>query len=157
MVKATLTSEKEEASKNKFEDDVMTKLIANNPFTVPAEMIEDSVNRQVEKLENQAKAYGLTADLLLKYQGIESLDQYKELLKPGVENSIKEEFILESIAKVEKLKLAKEDYDKYYGQIAEYQKKTVKEVKTNLPKEVVKDRFLLFKARDLVLESVVVK
>lgn len=157
MVKATLTSEKEEASKNKFEDDVMTKLIANNPFTVPAEMIEDSVNRQVEKLENQAKAYGLTADLLLKYQGIESLDQYKELLKPGVENSIKEEFILESIAKVEKLKLAKEDYDKYYGQIAGYQKKTVKEVKDNLPKEVVKDRFLLFKARDLVLESVVVK
>lgn len=157
MVKATLTSEKEEASKNKFEDDVMTKLIANNPFTVPAEMIEDSVNRQVEKLENQAKAYGLTADLLLKYQGIESLDQYKELLKPGVENSIKEEFILESIAKVEKLKLAKEDYDKYYGQIAGYQKKTVKEVKDNLPKEVVKDRFLLFKARDLVLASVVVK
>lgn len=157
MVKTTLTNEKEEASKNKFEDDVMTKLIANNPFTVPAEMIEDSVNRQVEKLENQAKAYGLTADLLLKYQGIESLDQYKELLKPGVENSIKEEFILESIAKIEKIKLAKEDYDKYYGQIATYQNKTVKEVKANLPKEVVKDRFLLFKARDLVLESVVVK
>ena len=157
MVKATLTSEKEEASKNKFEDDVLTKLIANNPFTVPAEMIEDGVNRQVEKLENQAKAYGLTADLLLKYQGIESLDQYKELLKPGIENSIKEEFVLESIAKQEKLKLTKEDYDKYYGQIAKYQNKTAKEVKASLPKEVVKDRFLLFKARDLVLESVVVK
>lgn len=157
MVKANLTAEKEEASKNKFEDDVLTKLIENNPFTVPAEMIEDGVNRQVEKLENQAKAYGLTADLLLKYQGIESLDQYKELLKPGIENSIKEEFILESIAKVEKIKLVKEDYDKYYGQIAKYQNKTVKEVKANLPKDVVKDRFLLFKARDLVLESVVVK
>ncbi len=157
MVKANLTAEKEEASKNKFEDDVLTKLIENNPFTVPAEMVEDGVNRRVEQLENQAKAYGLTAELLLQYQGIQSLDQYKELLKPGIENSIREEFILESIAKVEKVKLAKEDYDKYYEQIAKYQNKTAKEVKANLPKEAVKDRFLLFKARDLVLASVVVK
>ena len=105
MIKETLQADKEEASKNKFEDDVLTKLCENNPFTIPSEMIENSVNQRVEQLENQAKQYGIPADILLKYQGIESIDQYKELLKPGVENSIKEEFILESIAKVEKLKL----------------------------------------------------
>ncbi len=157
MVKTNLQTEKEEASKNKFEDDVMNKLCENNPFTIPSEMIEDNVNRRVEQLENQAKAYGLTAELLLKYQGVESLEQYKELLRPGIKSSIQEEIILEEIAKVEKLKLAKEDYDKYYEQIAKYQNKEAKEIKKQLPKESVKERFLLFKARDLVLESVVLK
>ena len=157
MVKDNLQSEKEEASKNKFEDDVLTKLCENNPVVIPEEMIEDSINRRVEQLENQAKMYGLNAELLLKYQGVESLDQYKELLRPGIKTSIQEEVILEAIAKVEKLKLTKEDYEKYYAQIAKYQNKDVKDIKAQLPKDSVKDRFTLFKARDLVLESVVLK
>ena len=157
MVKETLQADKEEASKNKFEDDVMTKLCENNPVVIPTEMIEDSVNRRVEQLENQAKMYGLTAELLLKYQGVESLEQYKELLRPGIKTSIQEELVLEAIAKAEKLKLTKEDYEKYYAQIAKYQNKEVKEVKAQLPKDSVKERFTLFKARDLVLESVVLK
>ena len=36
-------------------------------------------------------------------------------------------------------------------------RKDLKEVKKALPKANVKERFLLFKARDIVLESVVVK
>ena len=99
----------------------------------------------------------MTADVLLKYQGIESVEQYKELLTPGVKNSIHEELLFDAIVKAEKLKLTKEDYDKYYAEIAKYQRKEVKEVKEKLAKDQVKDRFLLFKARDLVLQSVVIK
>ena len=157
MLKENLEKEKAEASKNKFEDDVLTKLLENNPVDIPQEMVDTQINNKVAQLEAQAKQYGLTADLLLKYQGVESVEQYKELLAPGIKTSIQEEFVLDAIVKAEKLKLDKEDYEKYYAQIAEYQHKEVKEVKAKLPKSEVKDRFLLFKARDLVLESVVLK
>ena len=157
MLKENLEKEKQEASKNKFEDDVLTKLLENNPVDIPQEMIDTQVNNKVAQLEEQAKQYGLTADLLLKYQGVENVEQYKELLAPGIKTSIQEEFVLDAIVKAEKLKLEKEDYEKYYGQIAAYQHKELKEIKANFPKATVKERFLLFKARDLVLENVVLK
>jgi len=157
MVKENLTAEKQEASKNKFEDDVITLLCEKNPVVIPSEMVEEQVKGRVQQLENQAAQYGMTADVLLKYQGIESVEQYKELLTPGVKNSIHEELLFDAIVKAEKLKLTKADYDKYYAEIAKYQRKEVKEVKEKLAKDQVKDRFLLFKARDLVLESVVIK
>lgn len=40
MLKENLAKEKEEASKNKFEDDVLTKLVENNPVKIPEEMVE---------------------------------------------------------------------------------------------------------------------
>ena len=157
MVKENLTSEKAEASKNKFEDDALTLLCEKNPVVIPNEMVEEQVKSRVQQLEAQASQYGMPADVLLKYQGIDSIEQYKELLAPGIKTSIQEELIFDAIVKAEKLKLAKEDYEKYYGEIAKYQRKEVKEVKAKLPKAQVKERFLLFKARDLVLENVVIK
>lgn len=157
MVKDNLTNEKVEASKNKFEDDALTLLCEKNPVVIPQEMIDAEVGNRVKKLESQASQYGFPVDVFLKYQGIESVDQYKELLVPGVKTTIQEELIFDAIVKAEKVKLDKEDYDKYYAEIAKYQRKDLKEVKKALPKANVKERFLLFKARDIVLESVVVK
>lgn len=157
MVKDNLTNEKVEASKNKFEDDALTLLCEKNPVVIPQEMIDAEVDNRVKKLESQASQYGFPVDVFLKYQGIESVDQYKELLVPGVKTTIQEELIFDAIVKAEKVKLVKEDYDKYYAEIAKYQRKDLKEVKKALPKANVKERFLLFKARDIVLESVVVK
>ena len=157
MVKENLTNEKVEASKNKFEDDALTLLCEKNPVVIPQEMIDAEVDNRVKKLESQASQYGFPVDVFLKYQGIESVDQYKELLVPGVKTTIQEELIFDAIVKAEKVKLDKEDYNKYYAEIAKYQRKDLKEVKKALPKANVKERFLLFKARDIVLESVVVK
>ena len=157
MIKENLAKEKEEASKNKFEDDVLTKLVENNPVKIPSEMIEDQVARRVQQLEAQAAQYGMTADLILKYQGIETLDQYKELLRPGITTQIQEELIFDAIAKQEKLKLTAADYNKYYEQIAKGQHKDVEEIKKAYPKDQMKERFLLFKAHDFVLESAVIK
>lgn len=157
MVKDNLTNEKVAASKNKFEDDALTLLCEKNPVVIPQEMIDAEVDNRIKKLESQASQYGFPVDVFLKYQGIESVDQYKELLVPGVKTTIQEELIFDAIVKAEKVKLVKEDYDKYYAEIAKYQRKDLKEVKKALPKANVKERFLLFKARDIVLESVVVK
>ena len=46
MLKENLEKEKQEASKNKFEDDVLTKLLENNPVDIPQEMIDTQVNNK---------------------------------------------------------------------------------------------------------------
>ena len=151
-LKNKLVSEATEANNNKFEDDVFKKVLENNPVYIPEAMINNEVDKRVKQLEDTAKQYGMPAETLLKYQGVESLEQYRTLLVPGVTENIHYEIVIAQIAKQEKVKLTKEDFDKYYVRFANG--KDVKEIKKQYPKDIVTNYFKLLKAHDLVLESV---
>ena len=153
-LKNRLVADREEASQNKFVDDVFKIVLDNNPVVIPDAMINNDIERKVKNLEATAKGYGIPAEMLLKYQGIESLDQYKELLKPGVKDEIHYEIVVEAIAKQEKLKLTAADYNKYYQKVADQEKLTLKEVKAKYAKDSIKNYFLMQKAQEFVLDSV---
>ena len=153
FLKANLVTDRTEAANNKFEDDVFNQLLANNPVVIPDDMVNEGVERRVKQLEAQAKQYNMPVDLLLKYQGLESVEQYKELLAPGVKSNIHYELVVAAIAKQENIKLLAADYTKYYKKMAG--KGKVEDVKAQYPKEAVKDYFMMLKAHDLVLENVV--
>jgi len=152
FLKENLLTEKKEAAQNAFEDVVFNKLLENNPVAIPDELVEREVEKKVKQLENTAKNYQIPLDLFLKYQGIESVEQYKELVTPGVKTNIHYEVVIYSVMKQEKIKLTKEDYEKYYEQMAK--NSDVKEIKAKYPKEAVKDYFMMLKAHDLVLANV---
>lgn len=152
FLKANLITDRTEASKNKFEDDVFTKLLENNPVVIPDELVEREVQKKVAELQKTADMYKIPLEYFLKYQGIESVEQYKDLVTPGIKTNIHYEAVIMSIVKQEKVKLVKEDYEKYYAQLAKG--KDVSEVKKAYPKDQVSDYFKLLKAHDLVLENV---
>lgn len=152
FLKENLITDRTEASNNKFEDDVFTKLLENNPVVIPDELIDAEVQKKVDELSNTANQYGIPLDYFLKYQGIDSIEQYKELVRPGVKTNIQYEVIMYAIVKQEKIKLTKEDYDKYYEKLANG--KDVKEVKEKYSKEKVTEYFKLLKSHDLVLSNV---
>ena len=152
FLKANLVTDRTEAANNKFEDDVFTKLLEGNPVVIPQELVDREVQKKVDELAKTAEMYKIPLEFFLKYQGIESVDQYKELVTPGVKSNIQYEVIIMAIVKQEKIKLTKEDYEKYYVKVANG--KDVNEVKKSLPKDKVTDYFKLLKAHDLVLENV---
>lgn len=152
FLKGNLVTDRTEAANNKFEDDVFTKLLESNPVVIPQELIDREVQKKVDELSKTAEMYKIPLEYFLKYQGIESVEQYKELVTPGVKSNIQYEVIIMAIVKQEKIKLTKEDYEKYYVKIANG--KDIKEVKKSLPKDKVTDYFKLLKAHDLVLENV---
>lgn len=152
FLKENLMTEKKEACQNTFEDLVFNKLLENNPVVIPDELVEREVEKKVKQLENTANNYQIPLDLFLKYQGIESVEQYKELVTPGVKTNIHYEVVIYSVMKQEKIKLEKEDYEKYYAQMAK--NSSVKEIKEKYPKAAVKEYFMMLKAHDLVLANV---
>ena len=85
-------------------------------------------------------------------ENVKTVEQYKELVTPGVKTNIHYEVVIYSVMKQEKIKLAKEDFDKYYAQMAK--NSSVKEIKAKYPKETVKEYFMMLKAHDLVLANV---
>lgn len=152
FLKGNLVTDRTEAANNKFEDDVFTKLLESNPVVIPQELIDREVQKKVDELSKTAEMYKIPLEYFLKYQGIERVEQYKELVTPGVKSNIQYEVIIMAIVKQEKIKLTKEDYEKYYVKVANG--KDIKEVKKSLPKDKVTDYFKLLKAHDLVLENV---
>ncbi len=152
FLKGNLITDATEAANNKFEDDVFRALLEKNPVVIPDDMIASEVEHRMKHLEETAKQYNMPAELLLKYQGIESVDQYKELIKPGIKNDIHYQVVISAIVKQEKIKLLAADFNKYYAQMAKGG--DVEEIKKQYPKERVTDYFKMLKAHDLILENV---
>lgn len=152
FLKNNLIVDQTEANENKFEDDVFTKVLENNPVVIPQELVDIEVERKVKDLEKAANSYQIPLDYFLKFQGIESVEQYKELVIPGIKTNIQYEVILDSIIKKENITLNEEDYEKYYAVLAKG--KDIEEIKKAYSKESVDSYFKTLKAHDLVLQNV---
>lgn len=154
-IKDIITKEKTEASENKFADDCITLAMENATVDVPEGMVDTEVNHQVSQIERQAKMYNMPVDVLLKYSGLESLDAYKEAVRPSALLSVKQRLVFSEIAKAEKIKVSKADYNKEIKLIVKETGKTEEEVMKVYTKEAVTPYILLQKAIELVKSSAV--
>ena len=157
FVKEVIEKEKTEASENKFVDDLTNKVLENAKVEIPQGLINDEVERQVKQVEAQAKAYGLTTDLLLQYTGAGSLEQYKEAIKPGCEMQIKHRVVYLAIAKAEKIKVSAKDYKNELKVIAAEIKGTVEEAQARYSKEALTPYLQIKKVSELVKSTAIVK
>lgn len=155
-VSETLAIDKKEANENKFTDDVLHAVCDDAKVDIPEALVHNKLNQMVSQIENQAKAYGITADQLLSFQGT-TMEQYKEMMKPAAKRYVLESVVLEAVKKEAKVKLVKADYDKYYQELAKQYNQTLEQITKNLPKEQVKDYFMTLKTIDLLKENAVLK
>jgi len=157
FVKEVIEKEKTEASENKFVDDLTNKVLENAKVEIPQGLINDEVERQVKQVEAQAKAYGLTTELLLQYTGAGSLEEYKEAIKPGCEMQIKHRVVYLAIAKAEKIKVSAKDYKNELKVIAEEIKGTVEDAQARYSKEALTPYLQIKKVSELVKSTAIVK
>ena len=157
FVKEVIEKERTEASENKFIDDLTNKVLENAKVEIPQGLINDEVERQVKQVEAQAKAYGLTTELLLQYTGAGSLEDYKEAIKPGCEMQIKHRVVYLAIAEAEKIKVSAKDYKDELKVIANEIKGTVEEAAAKYSKEALTPYLQIKKVSDLVKSTAIVK
>ena len=154
-IKEIITKEKTEASENKFADDCINLAMENAIVDVPEGMIDTEVRHQVSQIERQAKMYNMPVDVLLKYSGLESLEAYKEAVRPSCLLSVKQRLVFSEIAKAEKIKVTKADVEKELKLIAKETGKEVEEISKVYTKEALTPYILLQKAIELVKSSAV--
>lgn len=154
FVKDVIKKDKEEAAENKFTDDCVTKAVENATLEVPEGMVDTEVDHQIKGIERQAKMYGMSVDVLLKYSGIESLDVYKQTIRPSALTAVKQRLVLDEIAKVEKLKVNKTDYEKEIKEVIKETGKSEEEVRKLYTIEAITPYILTQKAIKLIKDSV---
>ena len=157
FVKESLVKERTEASENKLTDDILTKAVDNATVEVPESLVTEEVNRSFKQVENQAKMYNMPVEQLLKYYGIDSVDAYKEALKPNALASVKQRIVFAEVAKVEKLKVSDKDYNQELDTIVKEVGKSLDEVKKVYTKEALTPYILMQKAIELIKKEAIVK
>lgn len=156
-VKEILLKEKEEASNNKFFDDVLMLAINNSTFEVPESLVEEEVNRNFSQIASQAKMYNVSVSTLLQMYGIESEEKYKETIRPTALMTVKQKAVLAKVAEVEKIKVSEKEYNAEYETIAKEYGKTIDEVKKMYAKEVLTPYLKMQKALEVIKSTAVSK
>ncbi len=154
FVKDVIKKDKEEAAENKFTDDCVTKAVENATLEVPEGMVDTEVDHQIKGIERQAKMYGMSVETLLKYSGLESVDAYKETIRPSALTAVKQRIVMDAIAKAEKLKVTKKDYEDEIKEVIKETGKSDEEVRKVYTLEALTPYILLQKAIKLVKDNV---
>lgn len=151
-----IKEEKEEASENSFEFDVVDKVCKNAKVDIPEVLVDRRVNSMIEQEERRLEGYGISLEQYLAYQGL-NLDLFKEQAREVAKNDVLRELVLNKVMEVEKVELTDEDIEKGYEKLAKRYNQEVEIIKKQLPVDRVTYHFLLEKTVDLLKEKAVVK
>ena len=163
-VKKLLKDQKEKEAENYLMDTLMKKIEKNSKIVVPQAVINDEVEKQVSRIEEQAKQYNVPVDILLQYSGFESMDAYRQAGDVYIKRQIVEEIIVEEIIKKENFEVTQEEIDNEYAKLANVQEsdseeeaaKKLADVKAKYATSQVEHHIMMVKALDLIKNSAVI-
>lgn len=98
-------------------DEVSKKLVEDSEVKVSDIEIESGVNAELNNMAQQYQMYGIAFEQMLQMTG-QTIDDMKAQIRPRVEDSIKLRYILEEIAKEEKIEVDEKEIDEYLEEIA---------------------------------------
>ena len=103
-----LTKEKEQKARQKKEDAIIEKVIANAEMDVPEVMYDNRVDDLIAEYEQNMKMQGLTLDAYCKFSG-QTVEDLKKQLRPMAKNSVDAKLVIDQIVKDENIEATDED------------------------------------------------
>ena len=153
-IRATILREKTEGIENAFQNAVLEKVAAGAKIDIPAAMIDEEVNAELERFDYQLRSQGMSLEQYSKMLGGD-LSGLRSSFRPGAENQLKIRLTLQAIAEAEKIEVTEEEIEAEYAKLAETYKMDVERIKKMVPAEEIKSDLVTRKARDLVVASAV--
>lgn len=134
-LKADILKKKTEEKEKQVEIDAENKLVDTivdaTKIDVPDCMVESQLDNFVEDIKQRLSYQGLNFDDYLKYTNT-TLADYRNSRKKEAQKAVKTSLTLQEIVKAEKIKVTEKDVDKKLGEIADYTKRTVEELKATM-------------------------
>ena len=151
-----LTEEATQKADNKMMEDLFKKITKSSKIVVPEAVIESELEKQVKRVEDQAKQYNVPTEVLLQYSGYASLDAFKEAGRKHLKTRITNDVIIEEIVKAEKIKATSKEVEAEYKKAAGDDAKRLEELKKQVSEEQVAENIKYNKALELIKKNAVV-
>ncbi len=115
-IREKLEKRAEDNADRAFEDAVLDAVSDNAEVDIPKAMIDDEVTAMLRDMEMRLAYQGMKLDDFAKYTG-QTIDQLREQYRPGAEERVRKNLVLEAVMKAENIAATDEDVDK---EIADY-------------------------------------
>lgn len=148
-----LTKEAETKADNKMMEDLFKKITKKSKIVVPEAVIESELEKQLNKVEAQAKQYGVPTEVLLQYSGYQTVDAFKEEGRKHLKTRITNDIIVEEIIKAEKIKATAKEIEAEYKKAAGDDESKVEELKKQYKEEQVAENIKYAKAIELIKKN----
>ena len=147
-----IKTEKTEENESEIRKQLLDKLAENLKAEIPAVMVENEIDNEMNDMNYRLSMQGLSLDMYLQYMGMAKED-YREQLRENAEKSVKIRLALEKVAELEAVEVTEEDYEKLYNDYAAQYQMSIDEVKKAIPEDAVKGDLLVEKAIKVVRDN----
>ncbi|MDG0871785.1 trigger factor [Paenibacillus thiaminolyticus] len=132
-LKQQLQSRKEKEAEGAREAAVVDKAAENAEVEIPHSMIESEIQHMVKDLDNRLRMQGMNIDMFLTLSG-QTIADLREQMQKEADKRVKNNLVLEQIAKEENLSISDEELSAELDKMAEMYQRTAEEIRDILTK-----------------------
>ncbi len=149
-----IETRKDEEASRAFESALMEKLAESAKVELPAAMIEEEVDTELQNFDYQLRSQGMSLEKYSKMMGGD-LSRLRASIRPSAEKQVLLRTVLKAVAEAENLEATEEDLNAEYQKLSEQYGMDVEKLKTIIPAEEITTDLKVRKARDLVVAEAV--
>ncbi|WP_019908898.1 trigger factor [Paenibacillus sp. HW567] len=155
-LKAQLESRKQDELKGARETAVVDAAAANAEVEIPEAMISSEVQNMVRDFDNRLRQQGMNMDMFLSFSG-QTREDLESQMKGDAEKRVRNNLVLEVIAKEEKIEVSEEEVNQELASMAESFKRSAEEIRSILAANgslnSLNDEISLRKTIDFLVEN----
>ncbi|MBJ9992195.1 trigger factor [Paenibacillus sp. S28] len=155
-LKKQLLERKEQEAKGNKEAAVVDKVAANAEVEIPEAMIDGEIQNMMRDFDNRLRNQGMNLEMFLSFSG-QTTGDLQEQMKDDAEKRVRNNLVLEQIAKEENIEVTEEDINKELEVMAESYKRTADEIRNILTANgslgSLREEISLRKTVDLLIEN----
>ena len=153
-IEKRILDEKQAGIDRAFENAAVEKAAENMTAEIPDSMVDEEVDRQLERMDYELRAQGASLEAYSKMLG-GNMDSIRKSLRPGALNAVRTNVMLDAVVDAEKIEVSEEECEEEYKKLADSYKMKLDKVKELLPVESLKGDLQVRKAAKLIAESAV--
>lgn len=153
-IEKRILTEKQAGIDRAFENAAIEKAVANMTVEIPDSMVEEELERQMERMDYELRAQGASLEAYASMMG-GNMDAIKNSLRPGALSAVKTNVMLDAVVDAEKIEVSDEECEEEYKKIAESYQMEVEKVKELLDLKGMQGDLQVRKAAKLIAEAAV--
>ena len=153
-IRERFTKSREEQNERAFESSAVQLAAANMTCNVPACIIDEQVDHQIEQFAYQLQSQGMKMEDYTKMIGGD-LSSLRQSMRPMAEQTVRSDILLSEIARAENLEVTDEEVEEELKKLAEQYQMELDKVKAAVDTAAVKSDLMGKKAAKIITDNAV--
>ena len=156
-LKKTITERKQKQAESELKNKLLDQVVSASTMDMPKAMVDEQCDQMINEYAQTLRYQGMDMNQYMKYTGT-TMESLAASVRPEAEKRLKENLVLEAIAKAEGVEASDEDVEKELENMAKMYGMELDQIKNAIGESEIKDikaNLLNTKALDLLVANAV--